>query len=296
MNGHVVFVLVDSDTKWIEAVPMKRATADTTIDVLKGIFARFGLPETLVSDNGPQFSRAAMARFLKENHVCHLTTAPYQPQSNGLAERAVRTLIEGLRKKKDDTLQNRIAKFLFRYRCTPVKDGKSPSELLLAYQPSTSLTSFFLSGQEPEHAVALPTLSITKSPLLAPGTHVWSRQYQRGSRWLPGTVTSTQGRRMVMLNTPDGQQRWHVDQLRQRDAQETLRTQPEASHAQQTDGPTKDDQLARQTTAEGSVGSSSNRSEADPAMKPVLPMQPVAEDSAGNSPERSEAELADLGR
>ncbi|KAG0409906.1 hypothetical protein HPB47_012978 [Ixodes persulcatus] len=64
---------------------------------------------------------------------------------------------------------------------------------------------------------------------------------------------------MVTLNTPDGQQRRHLDQMRQRDAEETLRTQLEASHAQQTDGPTEHDKLARQTTAEDSAGSSSNR-------------------------------------
>ncbi|KAG0438452.1 hypothetical protein HPB47_017008 [Ixodes persulcatus] len=55
--------------------------------------------------------------------------------------------------------------------------------------------------------------------------------------------------------------------LRQRDDEETLRTQLGASHPQQTDGPTKDDKLARQTTAEDSAGSSSDRSEVDPATK-----------------------------
>lgn len=94
----MIFVLVEAEIKSIKAVPLKTATAVTTIDVLRGIFARSGLPETLVSDNCPQlFSSTAMARFLQEDHVYHLTTVPYHPQSNGLEQRAVRTIKEAMK-------------------------------------------------------------------------------------------------------------------------------------------------------------------------------------------------------
>ena len=48
-------VVVDSFTKWFEVVPMKSTTASRTVEELRKLFAQHGLPEELVSDNGPQF-------------------------------------------------------------------------------------------------------------------------------------------------------------------------------------------------------------------------------------------------
>lgn len=218
LEGYMVLVLVDSETKWIEAIPLKTASAETTIGVLRELFARFGVPRTVVSDNGPQFSSAAMARFLQGNHIRHFTTAPYHPQSNGLAERAVRTIKEGLKKNREGSLQDRISRFLCRYRSTPMKEGKSPAELLLGFRPRTRLTGFFSRGEEAQHSVVEPQAPATTPPPFSPGMPVWSRQFQPRRRWLPGTVVSSEGRRMVTLRTPDGQQRRHLDQLRPRDA------------------------------------------------------------------------------
>lgn len=215
IKGYQVFVLVDAETKWIEAIPLKTATAEATIQVLQGIFARFGLPYCLVSDNGPQFSSATMSSFLQESHVKHVKTAPYYPQSNGLAERAVRTVKEGLRKNTAGTLQERLIKFLFRYRTTPLEGGKSPAELLLGFRPRTRLTASLSDKKvtendgscEPGHGQAKARTHFQ------PGRRVWSRQYRSGQRWMPATVVSTAGARMVTLETPAGPQRRHVDQL-----------------------------------------------------------------------------------
>ena len=46
--------MVDSHSKWFEVIPMQSTTAKDTIDVLKNLFARHGLPQQLVPDNGPQ--------------------------------------------------------------------------------------------------------------------------------------------------------------------------------------------------------------------------------------------------
>ena len=62
----------------------------------------------------------------------HITSAPYHPASNGLAERAVRIVKEGLRKMKTGTISDKIARLLFQYRMTPQSVTKlSPAELLL---------------------------------------------------------------------------------------------------------------------------------------------------------------------
>ena len=51
-----VLVIIDSHSKWIEAIPLRLATTSTTVDALRLFFASFGLPEEIVSDNGPQFT------------------------------------------------------------------------------------------------------------------------------------------------------------------------------------------------------------------------------------------------
>ncbi|KAM7298479.1 uncharacterized protein ISCGN_019074, partial [Ixodes scapularis] len=106
----------------------------------------------------------------------------------------------------------------FSRRSTPMKEGKSPAELLLGFRPRTRLTGFFSRGEEAQHSVVEPKAPATTPPPFSPGMPVWSRQFQPRRRWLPGTVVSSEGRRMVTLRTPDGQQRRHLDQLRPRDA------------------------------------------------------------------------------
>ena len=80
-------VAVDAHSKWPEIHIMKETMAAKTIEVLRKIFAAFGLPEQLVTDNGPQFVSDDFARFAKTNGIKHIRCAPYHPASNGLAER-----------------------------------------------------------------------------------------------------------------------------------------------------------------------------------------------------------------
>ena len=50
--GKVFLVLVDAYTKWPEVHIVKNMFSNTTIDILKKIFAQFGIPKVVVSDNG----------------------------------------------------------------------------------------------------------------------------------------------------------------------------------------------------------------------------------------------------
>ena len=84
------------------------------------LFATHGLPETIISDNGSVFKSTEFASFVTKNGIQHLTSAPYHPASNGLAERAVQTLKGALRKEGGgENLETQIARFLFNYRITP---------------------------------------------------------------------------------------------------------------------------------------------------------------------------------
>lgn len=98
LDVHMILVAVDAITQWIEAPPLRSATSETTVDALRVIFARFSLLRTAVTDNGTQFTSAFFWDLMDRNQIQHLTVAPYHPQSNGSAERAVRTVKEGLKK------------------------------------------------------------------------------------------------------------------------------------------------------------------------------------------------------
>ena len=90
-NGQMFLLVVDAKSKWIEVFPMHSTTASTTIRALRFLFATHGLPEVIVSDNGPQFIAQEMKDFLKSNGIRHCLSSPYRPASNGEIERAVRT-------------------------------------------------------------------------------------------------------------------------------------------------------------------------------------------------------------
>ncbi len=89
-------VLVDAHSKWMEATVMKSITTDKLVKKLREIFSTHGLPKTVVTDNGPSFTSAEFASFVKANGIRHITSAPYRPSTNGLAERGVQTMKLGL--------------------------------------------------------------------------------------------------------------------------------------------------------------------------------------------------------
>ena len=82
---------------------MKRTKASHTIEVIRAIFADFGVCEEIVSDNGPQIVSEEFLHFLRMNGVKHIRSAPYHPRTNGLAERFVQTLKQALKAAKHDS-------------------------------------------------------------------------------------------------------------------------------------------------------------------------------------------------
>ncbi|XP_029141632.1 uncharacterized protein K02A2.6-like, partial [Protobothrops mucrosquamatus] len=75
-QGQFFLLLVDSHSKWLEVVPVSSTTTARTIQVLRGIFASHGLPDVLVSDNGPQFTSFEFQAFLRlaDFLLAHRTT------------------------------------------------------------------------------------------------------------------------------------------------------------------------------------------------------------------------------
>ncbi|KAL6739957.1 hypothetical protein Aduo_013353 [Ancylostoma duodenale] len=123
---------------------MTSTTSAATSRQLTRLFAQFGNPATLVSDNGSQFASKEFAEFCSTNGITHVRSPPFHPQSNGQAERFVDTFEGPLEELKDSgTPSEALQKFLQTYRRTPCSaspGGRSPAENFLGRTPLTMLT------------------------------------------------------------------------------------------------------------------------------------------------------------
>src|SRR4029434_630538 len=132
-KGHYL-VVIDYFSRYIEVANLLTLTTATTVERLNIIFARFGIPEVLMTDNGPQFASSEFLAFAQEYDFEHVTSSPRYPQSNGEAERAVRTVKQILSKNQDHQ------KALLAYRTTPLAHGVSPAELLIGRKLKYTVT------------------------------------------------------------------------------------------------------------------------------------------------------------
>ncbi|GKV15290.1 hypothetical protein SLEP1_g26087 [Rubroshorea leprosula] len=103
-RGHsFIIVATDYFTKWVEAKPMKKVDQTDIIKFLKEeIIHRFGLPETVTSDQGTVFVGAQVEAFAKEMGFRLLTSTPHYAQANGQVEASNRIVINPLEKMVDD--------------------------------------------------------------------------------------------------------------------------------------------------------------------------------------------------
>ena len=142
-NHRFYFILVDAYSKWLEVFEMGRdSTTSRTISCLTEVISRFGIPQIIVSDNGPQFTSSEFESFCAQNGIHHKRTPPYHPASNGQVERMVRELKKALRSKVSDVpIHTQLNRFLFSYRNTPHSStGETPTKLLFTFTPTTRLS------------------------------------------------------------------------------------------------------------------------------------------------------------
>jgi len=97
-QGAYLVVLVDATTGWVEAQWCSGPTSGAAIQLLRGVMARFGLPDTVVSDNAPAFGGSEWVKYLRGLGIGVMYSSPYAPFQNGLVERAIKTLKQILEK------------------------------------------------------------------------------------------------------------------------------------------------------------------------------------------------------
>lgn len=212
MDNYLFLIVVDAFTKWPEIFAMRNATSQTTIAALRTLFSRQGLPHVIVSDNGPQFRSADFTAFLQSNGIKHMLTAPYHPQSNGLAERFVQTFKRSYAA-STGPMQTRIDKFLLKYRTTPT-DGEqlTPAERLMGRKLRTLLDLI-----RPPPVFENEPTNQRENAAYSKGDLVWYRDYRAShDAWSPGSIVACRGHRMYAVQAGAEVTIRHADQLRKR--------------------------------------------------------------------------------
>ena len=220
--GQMLLLLVDMHTKWMDAHIVSSATSQSMIEKMRKTFATLGLPEMLVTDNGTVFTSSEFEQFVRRNGIRHVTSSPYHPASNGLAERGVQTMKDGLKKLTCGSLETKLAQFLFKYRLTPqTVTGVSPAELMFGRPLRSQLDllqpNMHTKVQSRQERQKFDHDQHSRSREFKCGDLVHVRNFSQGPRWIPGVVVQIRGPVSYTVELANGElKRTHVDHLRLR--------------------------------------------------------------------------------
>ena len=132
----LLLVVIDYFNKWIEVEAFASIKdKDVTQFIWKNIVCRFGIPRSIVSDNGTQFDSRVYINFCQELKIKNLYSTPWYPQSNGLAEASNKTLLTTLKKRLDSAKGkwvDELPRVLWAYR-TIARRPTSISPFTLTY-------------------------------------------------------------------------------------------------------------------------------------------------------------------
>jgi len=155
-----LMTIIDRSTRWLEAVPLSSTTAAACADALvAGWISRFGVPDNLTSDRGPQFTSQLWSALTSRLGITHHLTTAFHPQSNGMVERAHRQLKDSLKARAAGTdWPSHLPWILLGLRSAPKDDsGLSSAELLYGAPLS-------LPGQPPTADESPPSSFVEFSP------------------------------------------------------------------------------------------------------------------------------------
>lgn len=231
--GYNWLVITDAYSKYPCIHATNSTSTRTTTDILEEVFAHFGFPVSVVTDNATTFSSYEFKTWCEERGIIHLSGAPYYPASNGAAERLVQSFKQSLRKSKLPP-KSALQEFLMAYRRTTLPSGLSPSELLNNRQirskidilkPSAAAVlqkqqARQLSNEEKRRHASSKVDKVdyyykNGTPCFA--ACYWRRN-DKDPRWVPATVIKVFGSRNFQVQVYPTGPIWkrHVTQLRPR--------------------------------------------------------------------------------
>jgi hypothetical protein len=236
-GNRFLLVVTDVFSKWVEAFPMRRATAKATVRALENeVFCRWGYQSAIISDNGIQFTSEEFRRACRRWKTRHWPTAIYHLQANP-AERRNQELKKLMRiltqeptpKPWDET----IPKGLFNLRKRRnAATSQSPSELLLGFEITRP-------GQWDMNNQAVQTTTEERQQLAEENLARYRRRYDERdhqpptyeigdqvlvrrhtppglrSRWIgPLSITGTTGENCYKIDRGTSETVEHVDNIR----------------------------------------------------------------------------------
>ena len=175
-NRQNYLIIVDYYSGFWEIEHLDSTVSSHVIRKMKMHFARYGIPDVVMSDNGPQFASEEYKRFSKTWKFELITSSPHHPRSNGKAENAVKAAKRLMMKAKKDGSDVYLA--LLDYRNTPTQGLEtSPVQRLMSRRTKT----------------LLPTTAKLLQPQIPDGQHKkmlanqerQAKYYDRGARTLP---------------------------------------------------------------------------------------------------------------
>ncbi|UYV65455.1 K02A2.6-like [Cordylochernes scorpioides] len=213
-EGSEYLVVADYFSRFIEVVRIRKISSEAVVDHCKAIFARHGIPDIVISDNGPQFrpsTTSAFTKFASEVGFRHITSSPKHPQSNGQAEAAVIIVKNLMKKNKDPVLA------LMEYRATPpgIRTLPCRTSIWADYSHYGSLHFIItnpktvdqskLRGEEEQRKMAKKTAfdrrhAATKKAELIAGEKVWVKDLRASG----SVIEKASAPRSYIVETPVG--------------------------------------------------------------------------------------------
>ncbi|XP_024876805.1 uncharacterized protein K02A2.6-like, partial [Temnothorax curvispinosus] len=175
-------------------------TSNTVIKRMKAIFARHGIPRTVISDGGTQFTSREFEQFAKEYEFDHIPLSPTYTQSNGMSERNIQTVKSMFKKALEGKSDLDLA--LLHYRNTPILGNVSPAEALMSRKLRSKLpyTNKMLKPKVATKLIAETVAKLQKDeqkyynarnakelPPIPDNSFVYVQRSPR-SNWVPATV------------------------------------------------------------------------------------------------------------
>lgn len=218
INKIYFFIMIDSHSKWIEVNYTKVPDTDFCIKCLAYSFSRFGLPDKIVSDNGPQFTAEKFKNFLKQHGISQFLTATYFPATNGAAENAVRTIKNALKSanftSNMSNLDSILCNFLNDYRNSEHCSTKvSPASKVLNYKPKTKLDLILPKFEKNQELQFNPNDKPRR--FFEENDEVVIRNYRGTRKWIRASIISKLGPRSYKCKLHTGVViKRHINQIR----------------------------------------------------------------------------------
>ena len=208
-------VVADYYSHYFEVKELSNMRSQSVLTLMKGIFARMGIPQKVISDNGPCYCSEEFSKFAKEWDFEHITSSPYHSQGNGFAEAYVKICKRILTKAKKAGTDPMLG--ILEYRATPLNIGYSPAQLLMGRQlrsiiPTSKaklmpqmidpkiVRAKLLSNKQREKTY----YDVKSKPLCPLQVGDSARIQHKDKTWKPATIVDRHNYRSYTVRTPEG--------------------------------------------------------------------------------------------